>query len=79
VLPEQLLADRSLLAMKSLFFLRRKPAKIGQISTFDGDLQSAEDGKAVTLVLEPDVDATRGDVIELAAKATPLLIDLQQL
>jgi bifunctional enzyme CysN/CysC len=48
----------------------RKTAKIGQISTFDGDLQSAEDGKAVTLVLEPDVDATRGDVIELAAKAS---------
>jgi bifunctional enzyme CysN/CysC len=48
----------------------KKTAKIGQISTFDGDLQSAEDSKAVTLVLEPDVDATRGDVIELAAKAS---------
>jgi bifunctional enzyme CysN/CysC len=48
----------------------KKAAKIGQISTFDGDFQSAEDGKAVTLVLEPDVDATRGDVIELAAKAS---------
>jgi bifunctional enzyme CysN/CysC len=48
----------------------KKAAKIGQISTFDGNLQSAEDGKAVTLVLEPDVDATRGDVIELAAKAS---------
>lgn len=44
----------------------KKTAKIGQITTFDGDLNSAEDGKAVTLVLEPDVDATRGDVIELA-------------
>ena len=48
----------------------KRTAKIGQISTFDGELQSAEDGKAVTLVLEPDVDATRGDVIELAAKAS---------
>jgi bifunctional enzyme CysN/CysC len=48
----------------------KKSAKISQISTFDADLQSAEDGKAVTLVLEPDVDATRGDVIELSAKAT---------
>jgi bifunctional enzyme CysN/CysC len=48
----------------------KKTAKIGQISTFDGDLKSAEEGKAVTLVLEPDVDATRGDVIELAAKAS---------
>jgi bifunctional enzyme CysN/CysC len=49
----------------------KRSAKISKISTFDGDLQSAEDGKAVTLVLEPDVDATRGDVIELSAKATP--------
>ena len=48
----------------------KKSARISQISTFDADLQSAEDGKAVTLVLEPDVDATRGDVIELSAKAT---------
>jgi bifunctional enzyme CysN/CysC len=48
----------------------RKKAKIGQISTFEGNLQSAEDGKAVTLVLEPDVDVTRGDVVELAAKSS---------
>jgi bifunctional enzyme CysN/CysC len=48
----------------------KKSAKISQISTFDGDLNSAEDGKAVTLVLEPDVDATRGDVVELASKAS---------
>jgi bifunctional enzyme CysN/CysC len=48
----------------------KKTAKIGKIITFDEDLNSAEDGKAVTLVLEPDVDATRGDVIELAGKAS---------
>lgn len=48
----------------------KKTAKIGQISTFDGDLDVASDGKAVTLVLEPDVDATRGDVIELASNAS---------
>jgi bifunctional enzyme CysN/CysC len=48
----------------------KKIAKISQISTFGGDLKTAEDGKAVTLVLEPDVDATRGDVIELASKAS---------
>ena len=48
----------------------KKTAKISQISTFDGNLQSANDGRAVTLVLEPDVDATRGDVIELASKAS---------
>jgi bifunctional enzyme CysN/CysC len=47
----------------------KKNAKISQISTFGGNLQTAEDGKAVTLVLEPDVDATRGDVIELASEA----------
>jgi bifunctional enzyme CysN/CysC len=48
----------------------KKTATLSQISTFDGDIQSAEDGNAVTLVLEPDVDATRGDVIEIASKAT---------
>jgi bifunctional enzyme CysN/CysC len=48
----------------------KRTAKISQISTFDGNLQSALDGKAVTLVLEPDVDATRGDVIELSTNAT---------
>jgi bifunctional enzyme CysN/CysC len=48
----------------------KKEATLSEISTFDGSLHCAEDGKAVTLVLEPDVDATRGDVIELASKAT---------
>ena len=48
----------------------KKSAKIAHIVTFDGDLTKAEDGKAVTLVLEPEVDATRGDVIELVAKAS---------
>jgi bifunctional enzyme CysN/CysC len=48
----------------------KKTAKISQISTFGRNLQSGDDGKAVTLVLEPDVDATRGDVIELATKAS---------
>ena len=48
----------------------KKTARISRVSTFDGDLQNAADGKAVTLVLEPDVDATRGDVIELAGKAS---------
>jgi bifunctional enzyme CysN/CysC len=48
----------------------KRKATISQISTFDGYIRSAEDGKAVTLVLEPDVDATRGDIIELASMAT---------
>jgi bifunctional enzyme CysN/CysC len=48
----------------------KRTAEIAQISTFDGDLPSAGDGKAVTLVLTPDVDATRGDLVELSAKAS---------
>jgi bifunctional enzyme CysN/CysC len=48
----------------------KKTAKIARISVFGKDLQAATDGQAVTLVLEPDVDATRGDVVELAEKAT---------
>jgi bifunctional enzyme CysN/CysC len=48
----------------------KKLAKIGRISTFDGDIATAGDGDAVTLVLEPDVDATRGDSIELADSMT---------
>ena len=45
-------------------------AKVSQLSTFDGDINDADDGKAITMVLEPDVDATRGDVIELASNRT---------
>lgn len=49
----------------------KKSAKISRIVTFDGDLKSAEDQSAVTLVLEPDVDATRGDMVELESNYTP--------
>ena len=45
-------------------------AKIGQIATFGGDINTAEDGMAVTLVLKPDVDAARGDLVELASEAS---------
>ena len=48
----------------------KKTAKVARIATFDSDLAVAEEQSAVTLVLEPDVDATRGDAIELAAVAT---------
>jgi bifunctional enzyme CysN/CysC len=47
-----------------------KAAVISRLSSFDGDLKEAEDGKAITMVLEPDVDVTRGDVIELGSGAT---------
>lgn len=46
-----------------------RTAQIRQISTFDGLVAKANAFDAVTLVLEPDVDATRGDVIELADTA----------
>ena len=41
----------------------RKPAKIARIATMDGDLQSAVAGQAVTLVLDREIDVSRGDVI----------------
>ncbi len=48
----------------------RRKAVISKILSFDGDLESAGDTEAVTLVLEPEVDATRGDSIELASNFT---------
>ena len=41
-------------------------ASISRIVTADGDLDAAQAGDAVTLVLDPEVDASRGDVIALA-------------
>lgn len=38
-------------------------ATISRIVSFDGDLESASNTDAITLVLEPEVDATRGDLI----------------
>jgi bifunctional enzyme CysN/CysC len=43
----------------------RKPARISRIVTMDGDLQSAIAGQAVTLVLDREVDLSRGDVLTL--------------
>jgi len=47
-----------------------RKAKLAKLVTFDGDIQSAPAGKAVTMVLEPDIDATRGDYIEKADNYT---------
>lgn len=47
-----------------------RAATISRLSTFDGDLKVAAEGKAITMVLEPDVDATRGDVVELRSNRT---------
>ena len=41
----------------------RKPAKIARIVTMDGDLKSAVAGQAVTLVLDREIDVSRGDVL----------------
>jgi bifunctional enzyme CysN/CysC len=48
----------------------KRSAKISRLVTFDGDIEKAENSRAVTMVLEPDVDATRGDVIELKGRET---------
>jgi bifunctional enzyme CysN/CysC len=44
----------------------QQKARVARLATFDGDLNKAETGKAVTMVLEPDIDATRGDFVEKA-------------
>jgi len=41
----------------------RKPAKVARIVTMDGDLDRAIAGQAVTLVLDREVDISRGDVL----------------
>ena len=41
----------------------RKPAKLKRIVTMDGDLDEAIAGQAVTLVLDREVDISRGDML----------------
>ncbi len=48
----------------------RKPATIKRIVTMDGDLAVARAGEAVTLVLDREVDISRGDVLS-ASGETP--------
>ena len=48
----------------------RKPARVARIVTMDGDLKRAVAGQAVTLVLDREVDISRGDVLTLPG-ATP--------
>ncbi len=43
----------------------RKPARVSRIVTMDGDLPQAIAGQAVTLVLDREVDLSRGDVLAL--------------
>lgn len=41
----------------------RKPAKIARIVTMDGDIDCAVAGQAVTLVLDREIDISRGDIL----------------
>ena len=45
----------------------RKSSSIKEIVTFDGNLDTAEAGQAVTLTLNDEIDISRGDVIVPAA------------
>ena len=47
-------------------FPSNQAAKISKIITYRDEIQVAHDSDAVTLVLEPEVDATRGDLIAAA-------------
>ena len=49
-------------------FPSNKKAAISSIVTFDGEINKAETDAAVTLVLTPEVDATRGDIIAKSAE-----------
>lgn len=42
-----------------------KTSKVARIVTFDGDLEQAQAGLAVTLTLEDEIDISRGDLIVL--------------
>jgi bifunctional enzyme CysN/CysC len=48
----------------------KRKAKIAQIISYGKDCDSASDSEAVILVIEPDVDASRGDSVELANNFT---------
>ena len=41
----------------------RKPARVARIVTMDGDLSEAIAGQAITIVLDREVDVSRGDVL----------------
>src|SRR5581483_4129940 len=43
-------------------------ARIARIVTMDGDLPAAETGQSVTLTLDREIDASRGDVLALPAR-----------
>ncbi len=44
-----------------------RTSRVARLVTMDGDLETAEPGQAITLVLADEVDASRGDMIVAAA------------
>ena len=46
----------------------RKPAKVSRIITMDGDLETAVAGQAITVVLDRELDISRGDVLSHAGQ-----------
>lgn len=48
-------------------FPSQKEAKVSKIVTFENEIKSAQIGEAITLVLEPEVDVARGDVLSTNA------------
>src|SRR5262249_16671513 len=50
-------------------------SQIASIVTFDGELDLAVAGQAVTVTLDSNVDVTRGDVIVAAGDASPTVTD----
>jgi bifunctional enzyme CysN/CysC len=53
---------------------RDTPSRIERIVTYDGDLDAAVAGQAVTLTLADEIDASRGDMIA-TAQAPPAVAD----
>ena len=49
----------------------KKKATIAKMVTFDGELTTAGHEQTLNIVLEPEVDAARGDVLHLATNAKP--------
>jgi bifunctional enzyme CysN/CysC len=50
-------------------------AQISRICTFDGDLQAARPGQAVTVVLDKELDVARGDWLVKASDIAPAVTD----
>jgi bifunctional enzyme CysN/CysC len=50
-------------------------AQVKRICTFDGDLEEARPGQAVTVVLDRELDVARGDWLVKATDAAPALAD----